>query len=86
MCALLFDIGFADLFLLRVNDYWKNIDNETWFTLWQGKVRNLATAFGLRAVFCDEVHALQSLYIGHFCHTSPPPVWNEVSYTHLPNI
>jgi hypothetical protein len=80
-CALLFDNGCADLFLQRVQDYWKNIDDETWLRNWQRKVSELSSVFGLRAIFCDEVHSLQSLFIGHFCHTSTPLVWDNVSYT-----
>lgn len=79
ICALLFENGCSKLFLLRVKEYWRRIEDEEFLDNLQNRVAELVIALDIKAIFCDEVHTLQSKFVGEFCHTSPPDVpWADV--------
>ncbi len=66
-----------------VEEAWAQIDNDLFLAALRNKVAVSVRKYDIRAIFCDELHSLQTDFVGEFCHISPPSnmppgCWSDV--------
>ncbi|MBP5977890.1 hypothetical protein HW132_35650, partial [Brasilonema sp. CT11] len=80
ICAQVFNNGCGEYFLRQVNIAWQCMDDATLLGLSNLAKTNMEE-YQIPKLFCDEVHSLQDMFVGMFCHSGYPTTASNTPWT-----